>query len=151
DALVHFRAAAAAFRAIGNLRDALAQEIDESYALNDIGAYAAAEKLLHRLIAETAAAGLHRLESTARVNLAVAQAGQGQDTRAAMRKSIAALDPTHLQTTMALSYQALVDYFAGDLAAAEVAARHAAAHTVYDARPMLAFVLIASGRAAEAA
>jgi hypothetical protein len=149
-AIRHFQAAAAAFQRIGNHRDWLAQRIDETYALLEVGAYAQAEAQLVPLLEEVKRSGLTRLWSV-KLNLAIARACQGKDGVAAAREVVQGVDRTHSQSTLSSAYLAATELLCGDLENAEASARRAAADLAYDVRPILAYVLLARGRDEEAA
>jgi hypothetical protein len=150
EALRRFEAAAEAFRAIGNHRDALAQRIDHAYAMLEVGDYEGIEARLVPMLAEV---GNFMRLTTLKLILAMARACQGQDQRQHAREILAGMDSAVKRGVLANAYMAWVELLAGDLEAAEITARQAVAAVrhVYDARPVLAWVLLERGRVEEAA
>jgi eukaryotic-like serine/threonine-protein kinase len=158
--LAFMTAAAEHFELAGDLRSAGTQRANQAYAYVELGAYAAAEDALRRVLDTAERMGLKDLAAGARNNLGIALARLGKldEARAvetaAVRASVA--QSNRRLESGCRTYLAIISLLASDLGAAEREAR-AAVDILSVAPPMrahalgtLARVLRARGRVPEA-
>ena len=161
DVLHLFSQARACFLAGGDRRNAFAQLVDRGYALLEVGCHQEAQELMAGALEEMADLGLSRLLPQAQVVLATAQLRLGDHRQAIATAEQAAQafareGRPHFNHVRSLQVLANAHRLSGNLAEAERVARQALATAdrtgtrLFDPRPALAQVLLATGRADEA-
>lgn len=160
-AIALLRQARALFAENGDARNSYAQLVDEGFALLETGLYNEAEQLISGALPEMQELRLNRLVPHAEIVLATARVRSGRWAEAVpllelLRMRFASEARPHFNNARALQMLALAHFCAGDLERAELVAREAVefhsrtATNMFDARPVLARVLLARSRPAEA-
>jgi predicted ATPase/predicted Ser/Thr protein kinase len=153
-------AATASFTRAGDLRTACAQQVNIGFANVQLGRYEEAERVLRSMLVEAPRLGLTAIANGARNNLGIALARLGRldEARAFEEEAAAAMRAQGDRRLWAgsLVYLATIHRLAGDLDAAERAARGAlevlggTTSARAEAAATLAEVLLAQGRVPEA-
>ena len=159
-AIEAFRASARAFHELGDIRNALAQRIDEAFALNDLGAFPESRAAFEAALADMRDKGIGRLETLARFGLVwpLWRMGDLDQVAALLALVRPVYEATQVHPNLALvpALQAMVCLARGQTEDALRLARESCAMAdaqdprYYDTRGVLAEILNAQGRFAEA-